>query len=306
MAGIPFVRSFDAEPGRCDRVSPLIRRVLADNPGPFTYTGTGVYIVGMGEVAVIDPGPVTPAHAAALDRALGGERVTDIFVTHHHSDHSPLARPLADRHGATVHGLRPPAPVADDLAAAMEAGEDPEFRPDRAIGDGETVAGPGWTIQAIHTPGHTSNHVCYALREENALFSGDHIMGWATSVVIPPDGHMGDYLASLEKVAARGFATIWPTHGPPVTDPAPFVRAYIDHRLARERQVLGQVMAGQTRIRDIVETLYTDIDPRLHPAAAMSVLAQMIRLVETEQVRCEGRPGLDSDYRPAGRGSGQG
>lgn len=295
MAAIPFVREFEFEYGRCDRLSGRIRRVIADNPGPFTYTGTGVYIVGHGEVAVIDPGPLDSAHAEALDAALAGERVTHVLVTHHHLDHSPLARPLAAKHGAKIYGRALRGPAAPD-GPVTEAGDDTRFCPDIEIEDGAKLAGPDWTIKALHTPGHTSNHVCYALLEENALFSGDHIMGWSTSVVSPPDGHMGHYLASLERVAQRGFETIWPTHGPPVRDPAPFVQAYIDHRLARERQILDQLAAGRQAIPDIVEILYADVDRRLHPAAAHSVLAHMIRLVETGQAVCDGEPALAARY----------
>ena len=292
---IPYVREIDVEYGRCDRVSPLIRRVIADNPGPFTYTGTGTYIVGRGEVAVIDPGPELPEHLAAILKAVEGERVTDIVVTHTHADHSPLAAPLAAATGALTWGR--PAPAGRDDAFRMDEAHDRGFRPDREVADGERIAGPGWTLEAIATPGHASNHVCYALSEENALFSGDHVMGWSTTVVSPPDGDMGDYYASLEKVAARGFSMLWPTHGPPVTEVAPFLAAYKAHRLARERQILEQLAAGHTRIRDMVPVIYADVDPRLHPAAAHSVLAHMIHLVRAGVVETDGEPGPDSDYR---------
>ena len=292
---IPYVREIDVEYGRCDRVSPLIRRVIADNPGPFTYTGTGTYIVGRGEVAVIDPGPELPEHLAAILKAVEGERVTDIVVTHTHADHSPLAAPLAGATGALTWGR--PAPASRDDAFRMDEAHDRGFRPDWEVADGERIAGPGWTLEAIATPGHASNHVCYALSEENALFSGDHVMGWSTTVVSPPDGDMGDYYASLEKVAARGFSTLWPTHGPPVTEVAPFLAAYKAHRLARERQILEQLAAGHTRIREIVPVIYADVDPRLHPAAAHSVLAHMIHLVRAGVVETDGEPGPDGDYR---------
>jgi len=295
---IPFVRELDFEYGRCDPVSPLIRRVIARNPGPFTFIGTGVYIVGRGEVAVIDPGPDQPEHFETLKAALAGERVTHVLVTHHHLDHSPLAHPLARAFGAQVHGLPAPAPHPND-APALEEGADDRFRPDVILADGEVLSGPGWTLEAITTPGHTSNHLCFALKEENALFSGDHIMGWSTTVITPPDGDMGDYFASLEKVKARGFSTLWPTHGAPVREVGPFVDAYIAHRRAREAQILEALGAGLTTIKAMVPSLYAAVDPRLHPAAAHSVLAHMIQLVREGRVLSAGEPGLDTAYRLA-------
>ena len=295
---IPFVRELAFEYGRCDQVSPLIRRVIARNPGPFTYTGTGVYIVGQGEVAVIDPGPDLPEHPEALKAALAGETVTHVLVTHHHLDHSPLAHPLARLFGAKVHGLPAPAPQASD-SPALEEGADDRFRPDIELADGDVVSGPGWTLEAVTTPGHTSNHVCFALREENALFCGDHIMGWSTTVITPPDGDMGDYFASLAKVRARHFDTLWPTHGAPVREVGPFIDAYVAHRRAREAQILDALGAGLTTIKAMVPSLYAAVDPRLHPAAAHSVLAHMIQLTREGRVACEGPAGLDATYRLA-------
>ena len=296
---IPFVREIEFEYGRCDQFSPLIRRVIADNPGPFTYTGTGTYLVGRGVVAVIDPGPDLDGHLQALLKALDGEVVSQILVTHHHSDHSPLARPLARATGATIFGRRAPHLTEAAPGPTLEAGDDADFRPDVEISDGATCEGPGWTLRAVTTPGHTSNHVCFALEEENALFSGDHVMGWSTTVITPPDGDMGDYFASLEKVKAMGFDTLWPTHGSPVRDVAPFIQAYADHRRTREAQVLAALAEGPTTIKAMVPTLYAAVDPRLHPAAAMSVLAHMLLLVKRGRVTCEGEPGLDSVYRLA-------
>ena len=300
---IPFVREIEFEYGRCDQVSPLIRRVIADNPGPFTYTGTGTYIVGRGTVAVIDPGPDQDGHLQALLAALDGETVSHILVTHHHSDHSPLARPLAKATGATIHGRRAPhlAQLGAEAAPgpSLEAGYDQGFRPDVEIADGALFEGPGWTLRAVTTPGHTSNHVCFALAEENALFSGDHVMGWSTTVITPPDGDMGDYFASLDKVKALGFDTLWPTHGSPVRAVEPFIQAYADHRRAREAQVLAALAEGPTTIKAMVPSLYAAVDPRLHPAAAMSVLAHMLLLVKQGRVTCEGEPGLYSLYRLA-------
>ena len=292
---IPYVRDIVFEPGRPDQVSPLIRRVVAANPGPFTYTGTGTYIVGRGEAAVIDPGPDLPEHLEALLRATQGERITTIVLTHTHLDHSPLARPLAQATGAVVWGL--PAPGVTDAAVRLDEGQDHGFAPDRIVADGTRLSGPGWTLEAIATPGHASNHVCWALLEENALFTGDHVMGWSTTVVSPPDGDMGDYYASLDKVAARGFSRLWPTHGPPVEDVAPFLAAYKAHRLAREAQILDQVAQGCGRIRDMVPMIYADVDPRLYPAAAQSVLAHLIHLKRSGRVIADGAPGPLADYR---------
>jgi glyoxylase-like metal-dependent hydrolase (beta-lactamase superfamily II) len=294
---IPFVRDITFRYGEADQVSPLIRRVICSNPGPFTFTGTGTYIVGRGEVAVIDPGPNMAEHLAAQLAAVSGERVSAILTTHTHADHSPLARPLAKATGATIYGRPSPQGEAGEirLDEANEAG----FVPDVTVAEGERIAGPGWTLRALATPGHVSNHVCYALEEENALFTGDHIMGWSTTVIAPPLGDMGDYYASLDKVAAGDFATLWPTHGPPVTDVAPFVAAYREHRLEREAQIIDEVAAGKARIKDMVAAIYTDVDPRLHPAAARSVLAHLIHLTRTGQVLTDGPPSPDGAYRMA-------
>ena len=296
---IPFVRNFEFEYGVMAQLSPLIQRVIANNPGPFTYTGTGVYIIGDKNVAVIDPGPAIPEHRAALDKALQGRRVTHVLMTHHHIDHSPLAIPLARDHGCEVYGyglqIRPP----EGGEVRLEAGDDLSFKPDVEIRCGNVIEGDGWTIEAIHTPGHTSNHMCFALREENTLFSGDHIMGWSTSVVSPPDGHMGDYLDSLERIKARKFDRIWPTHGPCIDEVDEFVRTYIDHRKAREAQILAALNSGLTDIMPIVEKLYVDVDKRLYPAAAHSVLSHLIHMRETGRVASDQADGLKASYRPS-------
>lgn len=296
---IPFVREVTFEYGVVDRLTPLIRRVVANNPGPFTYLGTGTYIIGNGEVAVIDPGPDMDDHLEAILAATAGEKITHIFVTHNHMDHSPLARPLAARTGATIYACAKQG-LATESDVRMEAGDDRAFRPDIGLCDGGLFPGAGWTMEAIPTPGHTSNHICFALLEENALFCGDHIMGWSTTVISPPDGDMGDYFASLERVKARGFSTLWPTHGPPITEPGPFVQAYIDHRRDREAQIVAALKAGHTRIKPMVAELYKAVDVRLHPAAAHSVMAHMVQLVKEGRAVCDGEPGLDSDYRLAG------
>ena len=297
---IPYVREIKFDYGACDQVSPLIRRVVANNPGPFTYLGTGTYIVGKGQVAVIDPGPDLPEHLDALMAALEGETVTHILVTHHHSDHSPLARPLQEKTGAKIYGCAVGRQAAESVVIT-EAGHDLSFRPDIDIcGGGAVFEGPGWTLEAIATPGHTSNHICFALREENALFSGDHIMGWSTTVVSPPDGDMTAYMESLDLVKARNFTTLWPTHGPPVPDVDPFIAAYIAHRRAREAQVLKAVTDGHGRIKDMVPVLYADVDKRLWPAAARSVLGHIIDLERRGILTTDGQPGPESDYRLAG------
>ena len=295
---IPYVREIEFEYGKVDQVSPLIRRVIADNPGPFTYKGTGTYIIGKGDgVAVIDPGPDLPAHLQAILDATAGERISHILITHHHLDHSPLARPLADATGAVVYGCAVKAPIVDDTVK-LEAGYD-HFEPQVSVCGGAVITGHGWTMEAIPTPGHTSNHICYALAEENICFSGDHIMGWSTTVVTPPDGNMGAYLASLDLIKARGFKTLWPTHGPPITEPAPFIDAYREHRMDREHQILAQLGAGETRIREMVPKMYVGVDPRLYAPASHSVLAHMIELVKSGRVATNGAPGLESEYRLA-------
>jgi len=296
MSPIPFVREFEFEYGIAKQLSPLVTRVIANNPGPFTYTGTGVYIVGNDKVAVIDPGPTSPDHIAALDKALEGKTVTHVLVTHHHIDHSPMAAPLAAKHGCKVYGYGQQPKLPDGGEIRLEAGDDLAFQPDVEIRDGHVFEGEDWTIEAIHTPGHTSNHMCFALKEENTLFSGDHIMGWSTSVVSPPDGSMGDYLRCLNIIKDRNFDTIRPTHGPAITDVTPFVQAYIDHRLERERQITDALKDGLSSITDIVSRLYADIDKRLHPAAAHSVLAHLIHMEETGRVNCCGNKTLKGEY----------
>lgn len=297
MAGIPFVRELKFVYGEADQVSPLIRRVIAENPGPFTYLGTGVYIVGRGDVAVIDPGPILNKHFEALKKALAGERVTHVFTTHTHLDHSPLAHPLAEWTGCKVYGR--PDPAGTLPGASLEEDGEEGFTPDVLVNDGDLFSGPGWTLEAITTPGHMSNHVCYALRQENALFCGDHIMGWSTTVISPPDGNMGDYYRSLDKIRARGFDTLWPTHGPPVREVTPFIDAYVAHRRAREEAIVARLRAGDRLIPEMVKVIYKDVDVRLHAPAAHSVLAHMIHLVEAGRAAAGGPLTLATEYSPA-------
>lgn len=299
---IPYVREFDFAWGRRDQVSPLIQRVIAENPGPFTFTGTGTYIVGRdapgAAVAVIDPGPPDDRHLDALIQAVAGRRVSHILVTHTHRDHSPLARPFARAVGdPPILAARPPERTIH-ASGDSEEGDDDAFTPDIELSDGRTITGDGWTLEVLATPGHASNHLAFALIEENALFCGDHVMGWSTTVVAPPDGNMGDYLASLDRVIARGFSTLWPTHGAPITDPAPFLAAYRAHRLERERQILDRMAAGDRTIAAMVPVLYSAVDRRLWPAASLSVLAHLIKLVDDGHVSADPGATLDAIYAP--------
>ena len=281
---IPFIREFEAPYGTHVGLSPLVSRVLADNPGPFTFKGTGVYIVGHHEVAVIDPGPLIDEHIESLKRALDGKTVSHILVTHTHSDHSPAAQPLKQWCGAKTFAFGPHGSGHHDDGPRVEEGGDREFVPDVRLKDGDVVRGSGWTLEAIHTPGHTSNHLCFGLREEKALFTGDHVMGWSTTVVTPPDGNMREYMSSVQKLQARDDQVLYPTHGAPVPNPGPFLQAYLEHRQEREAQILACLGAGIRSIPDIVERLYVNVDRRLHPAAARSVLAHLIQLSEDGRV----------------------
>lgn len=298
---IPYLRQFDFTYGRRDQVSPLIQRVIADNPGPFTFTGTGTYIVGRNlpgaEVAVIDPGPADDAHLSALLRALEGRVVSHILVTHTHRDHAPLARPLAVAvGGAPILAAQPPERT-EHASGALDEDDDADFHPDEILTGSEWIEGDGWTLEAMPTPGHASNHMAFVLRQENALFSGDHIMGWSTTVVAPPDGDMTDYINSLNAVLARGFSTIWPTHGPAITQVAPFLKAYRDHRLEREAQIMARLASGDQMIADMVPVLYAAVDQRLWPAASLSVLAHLIKLEKDGRARASPRPELAATWR---------
>ena len=285
---IPFNRDFDAPYGVAEQVSPRIQRVLAPNPGPFTFKGTGVYIVGAGrEVAMIDPGPDIPEHIEALKRALAGRRVSHILVTHTHADHSPAAAPLKEWSGARTYAFGPHGSGHGEEGVKLEEGGDTAFVPDRRVTDGETIAGDGFSFECVFTPGHTSNHMCFALSEEQALFTGDHVMGWSTTVVVPRDGDMAEYLASLRKLIARDDAVLWPTHGGPVREPRPFLEAYLEHRLMREAQILACIADGLDTIPAMVARMYADVDKRLHPAAARSVEAHLIQLVAEGRLRRE-------------------
>jgi glyoxylase-like metal-dependent hydrolase (beta-lactamase superfamily II) len=265
-------------------VDPLVRRVLARNPSPFTYTGTQTYIVGAGEeVAVIDPGPDEPEHLAALIAAIGDAKVVAICCTHTHRDHSPAATPLKNATGAPIIGCAPL--TLDDDGPRADAAFDPTYMPDRVLTDGESISGDGWTLRAVTTPGHTSNHLCFALPESGALFTGDHVMGWSTSVVSPPDGDMSAYMASLNKLYTREEDRVYyPAHGPAVENPRQLVRGMIGHRRQREKQILRQIEAGHATIAEMVPQMYKGVDQRLWPAAGRSVLAHLIDLEQRGEV----------------------
>jgi glyoxylase-like metal-dependent hydrolase (beta-lactamase superfamily II) len=300
---IPFDKSFDLVPGRVDQVTPLVRRLVCNNPSPFTFKGTMSYIVGRGEVAIIDPGPDDEAHAAALLDAVRGETVTHIFVTHTHRDHSPNVPRIKAATGATTFGEGP-----HRAARALNIGEhnpldssgDPNFRPDHALADGEVVEGRGWALEAIATPGHTANHMAYGLRGTDVLFSGDHVMGWATSVVAPPDGAMSDYMTSLAKLGARAEEVYLPGHGGAIREARRFVRYYIDHRHGREASILHRLAKGAADIPTLVRAIYIGLDARLTGAAGLSVLAHLEDMTARGLVATDGVPSISGHYRLAG------
>ncbi len=276
----------DASPPAIEQIEPLVARVLAGNPSPYTYTGTQTYLVGTRDVAVIDPGPDLPEHLDALLAAIAGRPVRAILCTHTHRDHSPLARPLAEATGAPVVGCA--ALALEDVGPRADAAFDRDYAPDRVLSDGERIAGDGWTIEAVATPGHTSNHLCFALVESGALFTGDHVMGWSTSVISPPDGDMTDYMASLAKLQARGDRIYYPAHGPAVERPQRLVRGMLGHRKQREGQIVRLLDREVHAIPAMVDEMYVGLDPRLHGAAERSVLAHLIDLERRGLARVEG------------------
>jgi glyoxylase-like metal-dependent hydrolase (beta-lactamase superfamily II) len=294
---LPTDRSYDPVYAKPVEISPLIRRVLARNPNAFTFHGTGTYIIGCGKVAVIDPGPLLDEHVAALRAAVAGETVTHILITHTHSDHSPAAAPLKAATGAKAYGFGPHGAGKLEEGVAVEEGGDMAFRPDVAVRDGDTIRGEGFTFDCVYTPGHTSNHMCFALREEKAFFSGDHVMGWSTTVIAPPDGDMAQYFASLRKLLPRDDRIFYPTHGNPIRNPQQFVAKLIEHREVRERQIEECLKRGITRIPDMVAVIYSEIDKKLHPAAAMSVLAHLQHMIATGRAAADGPPKPNSIYR---------
>ena len=286
-AGTAHRKAMDAAPyGRAEEIAPGVRRLLAANPSPFTFTGTQTYVVGAGEVAVIDPGPDLADHVDAILSVTRGERIAAILCTHTHRDHSPASRALAAAAGAPIVGCAPLA--LEDEGPRADAAFDFDYRPDRVLQDGERLEGEGWVLEAVATPGHTSNHLCFSMPGTGALFTGDHVMGWSTTVVSPPDGDMTDYLASLDLLLGRDDRLYLPAHGPAVDKPQAHVRGLIVHRRMREKQILAQIEAGEGRIPAMVAVMYKEIDPRLHPAAGRSVLAHLVDLERRGLVRGEG------------------
>ena len=264
----------DAPYAKLDQLEPGIARVLAHNPSAFTYYGTQTYLIGEAEVAVIDPGPDLPEHVNALEKAIGGRRVAAIMCTHTHRDHSPAARPLAERIGAPIVGCAPLA--LETVGPRADAAFDGDYAPDQVMADGDRIEIDGEPVTAVATPGHTSNHLCFAYR--GALFSGDHVMGWSTTVVVPPDGDMATYMQSLDKLRQRDDRIYYPAHGPAVTKPQQYVRHLVGHRMQREKQILGLVRDEPRGIADIVANAYPGLDPRLTAAAGGSVYAHLLDL----------------------------
>jgi len=290
-------------PGLCETLGIAVRRILAPNPSPMTQHGTNSYLIGTGDVALIDPGPNIPAHATAILAALKpGERISHIFVTHSHIDHSPLARPMAQALGAQVYAFgnatagRSPQmqALADAGLVAGGEGVDASFTPDVTLADTETLSHGDWSLTAIHTPGHLSNHLCFALGD--VLFSGDHVMGWASSLVSPPDGDMAAYMASTHKLAAQNWSIIHSGHGAPITDPTARLAFLINHRMAREASILAQLTHGPATIPTLTQTLYTDTPPALHPAARRNVLAHLLDLIGQNRVTAHPAPSLSAQY----------
>ena len=286
----------DAPSGVLTRVAPRLRRLIAPNPSAFTFTGTCGYIVGEGDVAIVDPGPDNDSHLAAWVDAVAGERVAYIVVTHTHRDHSALAGRLREATGAPIVGARPHAP-RHGSPAGLDSSHDLAYAPDAVMAEGDRFDFGGAALTAFATPGHADNHLAFVLEGENALFSGDHVMAWSTSVVAPPDGSMSDYMASLEKLRARDEEIYWPGHGGPVRDPRRYVRGLIGHRRQREASILTRLEAGPTTIPEIVARVYSGVDPRLHGAAGLSTLAHLDDLVTRGLVTRDDGPPLVVAYR---------
>jgi glyoxylase-like metal-dependent hydrolase (beta-lactamase superfamily II) len=297
---IPFRRELTFAYGQVDQVGPGIRRVIARNPSPFTLHGTGTYILGHGEVAVIDPGPADSEHIQAILAATSGETITHILITHTHMDHSPGAALLKLECDADSYAYGPHGAGKLEEGVPVEEGGDMLFQPEVLVRHGDIIQGRNWSVECVYTPGHTSNHMCFQLRESKALFTGDHVMGWSTSIISPPDGDMAAYLRSLELLLDRDDAVYWPTHGPCIDDPRALVRAFIDHRREREEQILACVARGIGRIREMVPVMYTSTPEFMYPAAARSVLAAVEYLVQKGALTCEGHIAMESRYQLPG------
>lgn len=296
---IPFIRDFAVQPGEAMVMSNSVRRILAPNPGPFTGPGTNTYFVGRQEIFIVDPGPDMDVHFDAIVQAADGLTVQGILATHQHLDHTALAPRLQDHFDCPTYAFGPPDEFDGPGGLQMEEGSDRNFFPDHVWGEGDGVEFDGGEISALHTPGHVSNHLCFAVQPDNVLLTGDHVLGISTSVVIPPDGNMDDYLRSLARVRDAGFTTLFPAHGGPVTEPEPFLDRYIEHRHFREAQIIEALGQGPATPAALVPKLYAGLDKRLYPAAAVSLYAHFIRMVGVGQVACEGNPQLGSEYRLA-------
>jgi glyoxylase-like metal-dependent hydrolase (beta-lactamase superfamily II) len=298
---LDFDMSFDPAYGETVTVAPGIGRITVNNPGPFTFHGTNTYVVGRDTLAVIDPGPEDDAHLAVILRAIGGRPVSHIFVSHTHRDHSPLTRRLQAETGAIVcaeGSHRAARPLRIGEVNPLDASADLDFAPDLALADGAVIDGDGWSIRAVHTPGHAANHACFALEGTGVLFSADHVMAWSTSIVAPPDGAMSDYMTSLDRLLERDDRVLLPGHGGPVNSPQAFMRGLKAHRKMRERAIVERLHQGDRTIPEMVKAIYREIDPRLHGAAGLSVLAHLEDLVGRGIVVTPGEPSIDSEYLP--------
>ena len=293
---IPYRRKLDFEYGKAEVLAPGIRRVIANNPSPFTFHGTGTYILGTGSVAVVDPGPDDEEHIDAILACLPDETVSHILVTHTHMDHSPGCRLLQAKTGAPTYAYGPHGAGKIEQGVQVEEGGDMDFYPDHLVTHSEIIEGDDWSVECVYTPGHTSNHLCFQLREQKALFTGDHVMGWSTSIISPPDGDMADYMLSLELLLERDDEIYWPTHGPCIDEPKAHVEAYIAHRLEREQQIVACIKSGTFKIREMVPLMYKDTPEFMYPAAARSVLAAMENLVKKGAVKGSDGVSMDSDY----------
>jgi glyoxylase-like metal-dependent hydrolase (beta-lactamase superfamily II) len=294
-----FNLDFDPSYGTAVDVFPGVARLTAPNPGPFTFHGTNSYLVGQDELAIIDPGPESDEHLASLLRAIDGRTVHHILVSHTHRDHSPLAKRLAKATGARTYAEGPQrAARPSDSPSPLESGADRDFVPDVLLRDGDVLRGNGWSLSAVFTPGHAANHMAFALDGTGVLFSADHVMGWSTTIVAPPDGSMADYMQSLDKLIARNDTLLLPGHGGAITEPEDFLRGLKEHRLAREAAVLERLRLGDSSIAEIVAAIYRDTNPAMYPAASLSALAHLEHLVDRGLVACDGAPSVGGIFRP--------
>lgn len=294
-------QKFEAHYGTAVEINSGVRRLVANNPGPMTFKGTGTFLIGNKKLAVIDPGPDDDEHLEALLKAIGTATLTHILITHTHLDHSPLAARLkaatgAETYGVGPHGLRTSGYTSPVEGFGLEGSGDMDFVPDHVIGHGDIIDGPDFKFDCVFTPGHSANHMAFALDRHKALFVGDLVMGWSTSVVAPPDGNMAEYMASLRMVRARDDAVYWPTHGAPIEAPNRVVKGYITHRNMRENAILKTLGTGPHKIQEIVLKIYQGLSPKLHGAAALSVLAHMEHLHAQGKIECDGVLSLEATY----------